>query len=52
METLLAHPLPADKTPKKTSFKIGVQRVPGKPLRVFTILYKKSPSAVVPTETR
>lgn len=43
MDTLLAHPTAADKTPKTSNakgIKWGVQREPGKPLRVYVLLVK------------
>jgi hypothetical protein len=45
METLLAHPTANDKTPKTLTakgIKWGVQREPGKPLRVYVLLVKPS----------
>jgi hypothetical protein len=45
MDTLLAHPTAADKTPKTLTakgIKWGAQREPGKPLRVYVLLVKPS----------
>lgn len=45
MDTLLAHPTAADKTPKTSTakgIKWGAQREPGKPLRVYVLLVKPS----------